>query len=695
MSTDRLQPLAVPESVQALERLLDRGAEDLRDADIAYVNLLCAVGLPGAEGLDLSGCLATLAGWSGRVKYETDRHLYRFRGAPDEFNRSEGYFRMLMLVTVLQQDFKVRYNPDRIGGIDFRNSRDLFIHGLLQEPYTGTCASMPVLYVAVGRHLGYPLKLVLTHGHVFARWESADGRERFNIECASQGMLSFDDDYYKTWPALLTEKQVRQGRYLLSLTSAEEAAVFVESRGHCLLDNGRVKESRMAYEQACRLDPLRPGYRCWLRAAASTDSTTLSLSAARYRNYHPTLGRWIERDPEGYVDGMSLYQYCRSNPAGMTDPTGLEGDENAWADFEAWMAEEDYGSSGSQGTPAAASGPVNLPGFNDKISLTIDPNMRGGNSPGAPVAPSDLQTPTVNIDPNTQPDTIAPAVHAAPTDWRDPTLNINPSIRTRRGPFRPQPMEWLDALRLWDLKSLATGFLYDVSGRGVSFYQNMSARTDFERCVQWWGTFTMGVINNVAGSLYGGSIVGGIKGFVQTVEGELWRGQGTGDALLNATAKHAPGLNIGLAGVELYTGQEQYGAQHGRSLGWDEMASRGLSIASYITGVGAAYKAMTSAPPSGTFSSMMEPAEAARYQQYWHGLTESAPIQAQPYEIIPRYTPNGLIESYTTYDKIGYRAYQYEVSPLVRHGPGYHVYDQTPPLGSLGNGPRGPHISFD
>jgi len=98
----------------------------------------------------------------------------------------------------------------------------------------------------------------------------------------------------------------------------------------------------MAYERACRLDPLRPGYRCWLKAAASTDSMTLSLSAARYRNYHPTLGRWIERDPEGYVDGMSLYQYCRSNPVGMTDPTGLYSDDDKYAEDEAWFYGFDY-----------------------------------------------------------------------------------------------------------------------------------------------------------------------------------------------------------------------------------------------------------------------------------------------------------------------------------------------------------------
>jgi hypothetical protein len=69
------------------------------------------------------------------------------------------------------------------------------------------------------------------------------------------------------WPAALTDEQVRKGRYLLSLGAAEELAVFVESRGHCLLDNGRVREARMAYEHACRLDPLSPGHWSWLADA--------------------------------------------------------------------------------------------------------------------------------------------------------------------------------------------------------------------------------------------------------------------------------------------------------------------------------------------------------------------------------------------------------------------------------------------
>ncbi len=51
------------------------------------------------------------------------------------------------------------------------------------------------------------------------------------------------------------------------------------------------------------------------------------LYHVRNRMYQPTLaaGRWLQRDPLQYIDGMSLYQYCMSKPVGVSDPYGLEG----------------------------------------------------------------------------------------------------------------------------------------------------------------------------------------------------------------------------------------------------------------------------------------------------------------------------------------------------------------------------------
>ncbi len=48
------------------------------------------------------------------------------------------------------------------------------------------------------------------------------------------------------------------------------------------------------------------------------------LYYVRNRMYHPPLGRWLQRDPVGYADGMSLYEYMRSNPTVGTDEFGPE-----------------------------------------------------------------------------------------------------------------------------------------------------------------------------------------------------------------------------------------------------------------------------------------------------------------------------------------------------------------------------------
>ena len=44
----------------------------------------------------------------------------------------------------------------------------------------------------------------------------------------------------------------------------------------------------------------------------------------RARYFSDEMGRFISRDPLGYVDGMNMYEYCMSNPLKYVDPSGLE-----------------------------------------------------------------------------------------------------------------------------------------------------------------------------------------------------------------------------------------------------------------------------------------------------------------------------------------------------------------------------------
>jgi RHS repeat-associated protein len=60
------------------------------------------------------------------------------------------------------------------------------------------------------------------------------------------------------------------------------------------------------------------GYTC------SIFNAELENYTQRHRHYNPDLGRWLQRDPSGYVDGMNLYAYGMSSPMNYGDPMGLE-----------------------------------------------------------------------------------------------------------------------------------------------------------------------------------------------------------------------------------------------------------------------------------------------------------------------------------------------------------------------------------
>jgi len=51
--------------------------------------------------------------------------------------------------------------------------------------------------------------------------------------------------------------------------------------------------------------------------------TETSLYYNRARMLHPTLGRFLQRDPLGYVGGVNLYGYARNTPILLRDPLGL------------------------------------------------------------------------------------------------------------------------------------------------------------------------------------------------------------------------------------------------------------------------------------------------------------------------------------------------------------------------------------
>lgn len=244
--------------VPSLGEVLFLPLAELVGLPLGYVNLLCATMLPDTADLDIPACMRTLGEWTHLVKRETERNLYKFHNHPGDYENSEAYFRALMMVTVLQLDCGVTYNPDAINSKRFETSREGFIHGLLTGDRTGTCANLPVLYAAIGRHLGYPIYLVAAKSHLLCRWHNARTGERFNLDASGRGLNVLPDDHYKKWPQPITEKEVYHGHYLRNLDPNEELACFMVTRGHCLDDKGHLLDGIVAYTHAHRLAPADP-----------------------------------------------------------------------------------------------------------------------------------------------------------------------------------------------------------------------------------------------------------------------------------------------------------------------------------------------------------------------------------------------------------------------------------------------------
>lgn len=244
------------------QQLVRESDEQLATRDIAEVHLACAAGLPSAGEIDVDRCRQRLDYYARRVQSFTETHMKQFRRKRWDYNNSEGYFRILAMITVLQRDLGVRYNPAKIDDEVPLETADRFIHGALFGE-GGSCGSLAFLYIAVGRRLGYPLKLVQArrgpYGHLFPRWDDGQG-ERFNVEATNRGLGCYPDDYYRTGRFQIDAEKERRLCLLQSLTPRQELAVFLGERGNAWLQLGDYRQAIESFAWARAADPRNDGF---------------------------------------------------------------------------------------------------------------------------------------------------------------------------------------------------------------------------------------------------------------------------------------------------------------------------------------------------------------------------------------------------------------------------------------------------
>jgi hypothetical protein len=209
---------------------------ELEKLDPLVMNLIVARGLPGLATLEIPSYVATVDDWARQID-EGNRRLEPIsKHDPTYLVSREFWMAGGMAVALAGPRFGIRYTST---GLDDRDPAQHFVHGVIDNRM-GTCASMPVLHMAIGFRLGWPLKAVVSADHMWSRWDDGKPKEkggiRFNLEATNSksdgswgSFNSPSDEEYASW--LHTPRRViENGSDFTSLTARQTLGVFLQSR---------------------------------------------------------------------------------------------------------------------------------------------------------------------------------------------------------------------------------------------------------------------------------------------------------------------------------------------------------------------------------------------------------------------------------------------------------------------------------
>lgn len=129
--------------------------------------------------------------------------------------------------------------------------KNRYINGLL-DTMSGSCVTMPLLYLALAQRLGYPVYPVSAPQHIFLRYIDPNLKMQ-NIEATNGGGYSPDEAYINDME--IPNKGIETGAYLRTMTYKEFLAeLFIENAGYWAKNHNAPRAIRY-WEESFKLNP--------------------------------------------------------------------------------------------------------------------------------------------------------------------------------------------------------------------------------------------------------------------------------------------------------------------------------------------------------------------------------------------------------------------------------------------------------
>jgi hypothetical protein len=223
------------------QQIPNRSDAELGATDPLLLNLLVAQGIPPLSCLDISHYTTQVDAWAADLRRRLPRAEAEFHTTPWDWKNDIHFFRLGMICWYVDQVLGIRYREDQrfVKTIKYTDAADLFVNGVI-DTRRGTCATMPVLHVAMAWRLGWhSASLACAGPHIICRYD--DGLVTFNIEATKNGGPGFHShpdqfyiDEYKIAP-----DAIREGSDLAALRPRQLAGLFFSLRARHWQDTCR------------------------------------------------------------------------------------------------------------------------------------------------------------------------------------------------------------------------------------------------------------------------------------------------------------------------------------------------------------------------------------------------------------------------------------------------------------------------
>jgi hypothetical protein len=214
--------------------------------DLALANWLIAEDIPQFGDTSRKAFFASLDAMTERVRQEISKmQSCGWRGADP---KNPGWRCRLFCNAIIKLGFQYReeFRSEDLTAKQLKalysEADNIFLAGLLRSR-SGSCVSMPLIYLVLAQRLGFPVYLVTVGKHYFVRWEEPGYRMNIEPTIVDKVAVTPDDSVYLGIEGM-TASQLR-GNQMRNLTNREQCLDLSRAR-HLAPDDPGIESTHSA-----------------------------------------------------------------------------------------------------------------------------------------------------------------------------------------------------------------------------------------------------------------------------------------------------------------------------------------------------------------------------------------------------------------------------------------------------------------